>query len=108
VNRATSGYGGQACLDLGEVVEARVLGAGAPRQRRGVAAQLPVEGDRRAQRGSAAVRSVVAYRGLQRRYQAGRHLLEAPYPGGTMSAAERDERSEHDRPQGAEHVEAFE
>ena len=95
-------------LDLSEVVEARGLGAGAPDQRGGVAAQLAVEGGRRAQRGSTAVRSVVADRSLQRRYQTGRHLLEAPYPGGTMSAVPRDEGSEHDRPEGGEHVEAFE
>jgi hypothetical protein len=51
---------------------------------------------------------VVADRGLQRRYQAGRHLLQAPYPGGAMPAGARDERSEHHRPHGGEHVEAFE
>ena len=95
-------------LDLSEVVEARGLCTGAPHQRRGVAAQLAVQGDRRAQRGSTAVRRVVADRGLQGRYQAGRQLLEAPYPVGTVSAAARDERSEDDRPQGGEHVEAFE
>jgi hypothetical protein len=54
------------------------------------------------------VRTVVADRGLQRRYQARRHLLQAPYPGGPMPAGPRDERSEHHRPHGGEHVEAFE
>jgi hypothetical protein len=77
-------------------------------QRRGVAAQLAVQSDRRAQRGGAAVWSVVADRRLQGQYQAGRHLLQAPYPGGTMPAAARDEWSEHHRPHGGEHVEAFE
>jgi hypothetical protein len=51
---------------------------------------------------------VVADGGLQRRHQTGCHLLEAPYPGGTMPAVPRDERPEHHRPEGGEHVEAFE
>ena len=54
------------------------------------------------------MRSVVADRRLQRWYQAGRHLLQAPYPGGTMPAGAGDERSDHHRPRGGEHVEALE